>query len=45
VAFKVAQMARDEGVGRALEDSAIEAELDELMWMPEYLDLELESER
>lgn len=42
VAFKVAQMARDEGVGRTLDDAAIQAELDELIWMPEYPDLESE---
>lgn len=42
VAFKVAQKARDEGAGRTLDDEAIERELDELIWMPEYPDLELE---
>jgi malic enzyme len=42
VAFKVAQMARDEGVGRTLDDAAIQAELDELIWMPEYPDLDAE---
>ena len=42
VAFKVAQMARDEGVGRTLDDEAIRAELDQFVWMPEYPDLELE---
>jgi len=42
VAFKVAQMARDEGAGRTLEDESIQKELDELIWMPEYPDLELE---
>jgi malate dehydrogenase (oxaloacetate-decarboxylating) len=40
VAFKVAQMARDEGVGRTLDDAAIQAELDELIWIPEYPELE-----
>lgn len=42
VAFKVAQMARDEGVGRTLDDAAIQSELDELIWTPEYPDLELD---
>ncbi|MEY4387022.1 MAG: NAD-dependent malic enzyme [Verrucomicrobiota bacterium] len=42
VAFKVAQTARDEGMGRTLDDAAIEAELDQLIWVPEYPDLELE---
>jgi malic enzyme len=42
VAFKVAQMARDEGVGRTLDDAAIEAELEALIWTPEYPDLEIE---
>ena len=44
VAFKVAQVARDEGVGRTLDDEAIQAELDELIWQVEYPDLELETE-
>jgi malic enzyme len=40
VSFKVAQTARDEGLGRTLDDAAIEAELDELIWAPEYPELE-----
>lgn len=44
VALKVAQVARDEGVGRTLDDAAIEAELDELIWTVEYPDLDLENE-
>ena len=44
VAFKVAQMARDEGMGRTLDDAAIQAELNELIWTPDYPKLELETE-
>jgi malic enzyme len=36
VAAQVARTARDEGVGRALDDAAIEAELTGLIWFPEY---------
>jgi malic enzyme len=43
VAFKVAQTARDEGVGRTLDDNAIQAELDRLIWVPEYPNLQLGS--
>jgi malic enzyme len=43
VAFSVAQTARDEGYGRALDDAAIQAELDAFVWMPEYPDLDLEA--
>lgn len=39
VAFKVAQAARNEGIGRTLSDEAINAELDEYIWLPEYRDL------
>lgn len=39
VAFKVAQMARDEGVGRTLDDAAIETELDQFIWNPVYPEL------
>jgi len=44
VAFRVAQVARDEGVGRTLDDEAIQAGLDEIIWQVEYPDLELETE-
>jgi malic enzyme len=44
VAFRVAQTARDEGVGRTLDDEAIQAELNEWIWTPEYPDLDLETE-
>lgn len=40
IAFKVAQMARDEGLGKALSDSQIEKELDEFCWYPEYKSLD-----
>jgi malic enzyme len=43
VAFKVAQVARDEGVGRTLSDEAIAAEIEAQVWMPEYPKLELSS--
>jgi malic enzyme len=36
VAAQVARTARDEGVGRALDDAAIDAELAALVWYPEY---------
>jgi malic enzyme len=39
VAAHVAQTARDEGVGRALDDAALEAELEEMTWFPEYPEL------
>ena len=44
VAYRVAQTARDEGVGRTLDDAAIQAELDELIWLPEYPDLDPDTE-
>jgi malate dehydrogenase (oxaloacetate-decarboxylating) len=37
IAFKVAQTARDEGCGRSLEDSELQAAIDEFVWFPEYL--------
>lgn len=42
VAFKVAQMAREEGVGRTLDDTSIQAELEAHIWVPEYPELDLE---
>jgi len=36
IGFKVAQTARDEGVGRKLEDAKLRAELDKFIWFPEY---------
>jgi len=44
VAFKVAQVARDQGVGRTLDDETIQAELDEMIWQVEYPDLEFDAE-
>jgi len=44
VACRVAQTARDEGLGRTLDDSQIQTELDRMTWFPEYPDLELETE-
>jgi len=43
IAFKVAQTAREEGVGRTVDDASIQAELEEVIWTPEYPDFELES--
>ena len=39
IAFKVAQQAREEGVGRDLPDEAIEQALEEFCWFPDYEDL------
>lgn len=39
VAAQVIRTARDEGLGRALDDAQIEAELDAFIWQPEYPDL------
>jgi malic enzyme len=36
VAFKIAQTARDEGLGRSLDDKAIEAAIEDFCWVPEY---------
>jgi malate dehydrogenase (oxaloacetate-decarboxylating) len=44
VAFRVAQQARDYGLGRTIEDDVIEAELDQMIWAPEYPDLELDTD-
>jgi malic enzyme len=40
IAFKVAQTARDQGFGRALNDAEIEAELDASFWFPDYPSLQ-----
>ncbi len=37
VAFKVAQTAREQGLGRSLPDEALQAEIDEFCWFPDYL--------
>jgi len=36
IGFKVAQTARDEGVGRKLDDAKLRAEFDKFIWYPEY---------
>jgi malate dehydrogenase (oxaloacetate-decarboxylating) len=36
IAFKVAQSARDEGLGRGLEDEAIQAAIEDFCWFPDY---------
>ena len=36
IAFKVAQTARDAGLGRSVEDSVLQAEIDEFVWHPDY---------
>ena len=36
IGFKVAQTARDEGIGRKLDDAQLRAALDKFIWVPEY---------
>jgi malic enzyme len=36
IAFRVAQTARDEGVGRATDDDSLQTELDKFIWFPDY---------
>ncbi len=36
VAFKVAQVARDEGIGRTLDDTALQSAIADFCWFPEY---------
>ena len=36
IALKVAQTARDEGLGRAMDDEALTRELEEFCWFPDY---------
>ena len=38
IAYKVAQTARDEGVGRTLDDAAVELAIQDFCWFPEYRD-------
>jgi malate dehydrogenase (oxaloacetate-decarboxylating) len=40
IAFKVAQQARDEGLGRGLEDEAIQTAIEEFCWFPDYHGME-----
>jgi malic enzyme len=36
IAFKVAQTARDEGLGRTLDDDALQSSIDDFCWFPDY---------
>lgn len=36
IAFKVAQCARDEGIGRTLADAELEAAMEDFCWQPDY---------
>lgn len=36
IAFKVAQTARDGGLGRSVDDAALQREIEEFCWVPEY---------
>jgi hypothetical protein len=36
IAFKVAQTAREEGIGRALSDEQLQAEIEAFCWFPDY---------
>ena len=38
IGFTVAQAARDEGLGRTLDDEALDTSVREFMWLPDYLD-------
>lgn len=39
IGFKVAQTARDEGLGRSYTDEALNAELDKFIWYPDYANM------
>jgi malate dehydrogenase (oxaloacetate-decarboxylating) len=39
IGFKVAQTARDEGIGRSCTDAALNAELDRFIWYPDYANM------
>jgi len=39
IGFKVAQTARDEGIGRSYTDEALNAELDKFIWYPDYANM------
>jgi len=41
IAFKVAQTARDEGFGQSLDDTALEAAIEDFCWFPDYPATEL----
>jgi malate dehydrogenase (oxaloacetate-decarboxylating) len=36
IAFKVAQTARDEGLGRSLDDASLQTSIDKFCWVPDY---------
>jgi malate dehydrogenase (oxaloacetate-decarboxylating) len=36
IAFQVARTARDEGCGHSLDDSALQAAIEEFCWLPDY---------
>ncbi len=39
IGFKVAQTARDEGMGRSYTDAALNAEPDRFIWYPDYANM------
>jgi malic enzyme len=39
IGFKVAQTAREEGIGRSYTDEALNAELDQFIWYPDYANM------
>jgi len=39
IGFKVAQTARDEGIGRSYTDDQLNAELDKFIWYPDYANM------
>lgn len=39
IGFKVAQTARDEGIGRSYTDDQLNAELDKFIWFPDYANM------
>jgi malic enzyme len=39
IGFKVAQAAREEGIGRSSSDAALNAELDKFIWYPDYTNM------
>ena len=39
IGFKVAQTARDEGIGRSYDDATLQTEIDRFMWYPDYANM------